>query len=73
MVNNAYVNCKHVLTENKPLLDHLAKTLVDQEVVSAEEFQVMLVQFRAQTVDYEILGEDRNREQLPFQNMPTWV
>jgi hypothetical protein len=54
-------------------LDHLAKTLVDQEVVSAEEFQVMLVQFRAQTVDYEILGEDRNREQLPFQNMPTWV
>eukprot|EP00550_Attheya_septentrionalis_P005657 CAMPEP_0198280050 /NCGR_PEP_ID=MMETSP1449-20131203/218_1 /TAXON_ID=420275 /ORGANISM="Attheya septentrionalis, Strain CCMP2084" /LENGTH=671 /DNA_ID=CAMNT_0043975313 /DNA_START=61 /DNA_END=2076 /DNA_ORIENTATION=- len=73
MVNNAYIKCKHVLTENKPLLDHLAKTLVTQEVVSAEEFQMMLVQFKSQTVDYEILGEDRNRDQLPFQKMPTWV
>ena len=55
------------------LLDHLAKTLMEQEVVSAEEFQAMLVEFGAKTVDYKILGEERRREDLPFQNMPSFV
>jgi len=73
MVNNSYLTAKKVLTENRPLLDHLAKTLVDQEVVSAEEFQMMLVQFKAQTTKYEVIGEERNREKLPFQDLPASV
>merc|ERR1712151_1412971 len=39
LVNNSYIKAKKIITDNRPLLDHLAKTLVEQEVVSAEEFQ----------------------------------
>jgi len=73
MVNNSYLTAKKVLTDNRPLLDHLAKTLVEQEVVSAEEFQMMLVQFKAQTIKYEVIGQDRNRDKLPFQDLPATV
>jgi len=73
MVNNSYLTAKRVLTENRPLLDHLAKTLVEQEVVSAEEFQMMLVQFKAQTTKYEVIGAERNRDKLPFQDLPATV
>ena len=70
-VNNSYLVAKKILTENCPLLDHLANTLMEQEVVSAEEFQMMLVQFKAKTVGYGILGEERHCEDLPFQNLHT--
>ena len=70
LVNNSYLKAKQILTENRALLDHLAKTLVEQEVVSAEEFQMMLVEFKAKTYEFDVIGEDRNREQLPFQSLP---
>jgi cell division protease FtsH len=73
LVNNSYIIAKKILTENRDLLDHLATVLMDQEVVSAEEFQMMLVQFNAKTIDYAVLGEERNREKLPFQNIPLRV
>lgn len=73
MVNNSYLTAKKVLTGNRDLLDHLAATLVEQEVVSAEEFQMMLVQFNAKTVGYEVIGEDLNRQKLPFQEFPVAV
>merc|ERR1712224_507559 len=73
MVNNSYLTAKKVLTDNRPLLDYLAKTLVEQEAVSAEEFQMMLVKFRAQTTKYEVIGEEFNRDKLPFQDLPTTV
>lgn len=69
LVNNSYLKAKKVLTQNRDLLDHLAKTLVEQEVVTAEEFQMMLVQFRAQTTSFDVIGEERNREKLPFQTL----
>jgi len=71
LVNNSYLKAKQIITENRPLLDHLAKTLVEQEVVSAEEFQMMLVEFNAKVADFDIIGDDLNRDSLPFQNMPT--
>jgi len=70
LVNNSYIKCKQILEDNKPLLHHLAKTLVEQEVVSAEEFQMMIVEFNSQTADFKVIGEEKNREQLPFQEMP---
>mmetsp|Transcript_91370 Transcript_91370/g.255208 ORF Transcript_91370/g.255208 Transcript_91370/m.255208 type:complete len:675 (-) Transcript_91370:91-2115(-) len=70
LVNNSYLIAKKILNDNRELLEHLTKTLMEQEVVSAEEFQMMLVQFKAKTVDYKIIGEERNREQLPFQKLP---
>ena len=70
LVNNSYLIAKQILQNNRDLLDHLAATLIEQEVVSAEEFQVMLVQFNAQTIDYKVLGQERNREVLPFQFLP---
>jgi len=73
LVNNAYLICKQILTENRPLLDHLAKTLVEQEVVSAEEFQMMLVEYKVQALSYEVFGEERNRDKLPFQELPATV
>lgn len=73
LVNNAYLIAKKVLTDNKALLEHLTKTLMEQEVVSAEEFQMMLVQFKSVTIDYAILGELKNRDKLPFQKLPQAV
>jgi len=73
LVNNSYLTAKRILSENMPLLHHLAKTLVEQEVVSAEEFQMMLVEFNAKVVEYKIIGEERNREKLPFQTLPASV
>jgi cell division protease FtsH len=73
LVNNSYLVAKQILTDNRDLLEHLTATLMEREVVSAEEFQMMLVQFKAKTIDYKILGEERNRESLPFQNMPASV
>ena len=73
LVNNSYLIAKRVLEDNRDLLDHLAGVLMEQEVVSAEEFQMMLVEHRARTIDYAILGNERNRQQLPFQQMPESV
>ncbi|GAX15824.1 cell division protease FtsH [Fistulifera solaris] len=73
LVNNSYLIAKKILSENKELLEHLKNELMEREVVSAEEFQMMLVQFKARTIDYAIVGADRNRDQLPFQSMPASV
>ena len=73
LVNNSYIIAKKILTENKDLFEHLTKVLLEQEVVSAEEFQMMLVEFKAKTVDYAIIGEERNREKLPFKILPQGV
>merc|ERR1712137_96448 len=72
LVSNAYVLAKKVLTDNSELLEHLSQTLIEQEVVSAEEFQMMLVQFKAKTTGYEVLGDERNREALPFKIFPEY-
>ena len=37
-----------------------------------EEFQMILVEFGTKTVDFGVFGEDRNRDNLPFQ-MPLKV
>jgi cell division protease FtsH len=71
LVNNSYIKAKKIITDNRPLLDHLAKTLVEQEVVSAEEYQMMLVEFNAQVAEFDVIGTELNRESLPFQSMPT--
>jgi len=73
LVNNSYLTAKHILSTNMPLLEHLARTLVEQEVVSAEEFQMMLVDFDAKVVPFETIGQTRNRDKLPFQDLPTVV
>jgi len=73
LVNNSYLTAKNILMSNRPLLDHLAKTLVEQEVVSAEEFQMMLVEYNAKVVPFEVIGEERNRDKLPFKRFPKTV
>ena len=71
LVNNSYIKAKLIISSNRPLLDHLAKTLVEQEVVSSEELQMMLVEFNSKVADFDVIGKDKNREQLPFQTLPT--
>eukprot|EP00536_Pseudo-nitzschia_multiseries_P013314 jgi/Psemu1/68658/estExt_Genemark1.C_5600005 len=73
LVNNSYVIAKTILEENRELFEHLTKALMEQEVVSAEEFQMMLVNFNAKTIDYKIIGDERNREVLPFKLLPDTV
>merc|ERR1712194_436760 len=73
LVNNSYLTAKHILSTNMPLLEPLARTLVEQEVVSAEEFQMMIVEFDAKVVPFEIIGQPRNRDKLPFQDLPAVV
>merc|ERR1712113_635540 len=66
LVNNSYMTAKKIIEENRPLLDHLAKVLVEQEVVSAEEFAMMQVEFGAKVTPFEVIGEELNRDKLPF-------
>mmetsp|Transcript_16593 Transcript_16593/g.34170 ORF Transcript_16593/g.34170 Transcript_16593/m.34170 type:complete len:676 (+) Transcript_16593:219-2246(+) len=73
LVNNSYIIAKKILLENKELFEHLTKALMETEVVSAEEFQMMLVEFNAKTIDYKLIGEERNREVLPFKLLPDTV
>jgi len=73
LVNNSYLTAKQILHDNKDLLEHLTEALLDKETVSAEEFQMMLVQFKAKTIKYETIGQERNRERLPFQALPSKI
>ena len=70
LVNNSYLKAKQIIEDNRDLLDLLAKTLVDQEVVSSEEFQMMIVQCGSKTADFKIIGEEQKRDDLPFQDLP---
>ncbi len=73
LVNNAYIKAKTILSDNSELLHHLASTLVEQEVVSAEEFQMMLITFNSKVVDYKTFAssyDERSRQKLPFQKFP---
>jgi len=42
LVDEAYARCKHVLVENRHILDKLADMLVDKETVDSEELQNLL-------------------------------
>jgi ATP-dependent Zn protease len=50
---NSYLVAKQILTDNRDLLENLTAELMEREVVSAEEFQMMLVEFKAKTIDYK--------------------
>lgn len=73
LVNNSYLLAKKILTDNAEMLEELKEMLCDTEVVTAEEFQMLLVKYGAQTVGYEVIGEERNREKLPFQQLPAYI
>eukprot|EP00533_Pseudo-nitzschia_delicatissima_P008228 CAMPEP_0116105442 /NCGR_PEP_ID=MMETSP0327-20121206/15034_1 /TAXON_ID=44447 /ORGANISM="Pseudo-nitzschia delicatissima, Strain B596" /LENGTH=677 /DNA_ID=CAMNT_0003597847 /DNA_START=217 /DNA_END=2250 /DNA_ORIENTATION=- len=73
LVNNSYIIAKTILLENKELFEALTKALMETEVVGAEEFQMMLVEYKAQAIDYKLIGEERNREALPFKALPEFM
>lgn len=70
LVNNSYMIAKSILLENRELFEHLTQALMETEVVSAEEFQMMLVNYKAQAIDYKLIGEEKNRDALPFKALP---
>jgi len=70
LVNNSYIIAKEILLNNRELFEHLTQALMETEVVSAEEFQMMLVDFNAKAIDYKLIGEERNRDALPFKALP---
>jgi len=70
LVNGSYCKAKEILENNLDLLHHLAKVLVEQEVVSTEEFQMMVIEFHAKTANFQLVGLKRRREELPFQDIP---
>ena len=69
LVNQAYVNCKKILTNNRELLETLASSLMEQETVSAEEFQLMIAEKGKYMQPYDIYG-DAEEGALPFDTMP---
>jgi cell division protease FtsH len=73
LVNNSYMMAKKILLENYDLFEELTQALMEREVVSAEEFQMMLYENKSKVVDYKLIGEERNREKLPFQQLPPTV
>jgi len=73
LVNNSYLTAKKILTDNRLLLNDLSKILCEREQVTAEEFQMMQVEYGLTMIDYKEIGEERNREDLPFQTLPEMV
>jgi len=69
LVNNSYLKAKEVLSNNRELFQELTDALMEREVVSAEEFQMMLLKNNAKTVEYKLMPDERNREKLPFQTL----
>ena len=47
--------------------------IISTSVVTAEEFQMMVLMFDAKVFEYKLMGDDRNREQLPFKDFPNSV
>jgi hypothetical protein len=46
---------------------------MEREVVSAEEFQMMLYENKSKSIDYGLIGGETNREQLPFKDLPPQI
>merc|ERR1711865_1036509 len=70
LVNNSYLAAKNILLDNYDLFEELTQALMEREVVSAEEFQMMLYENKSKVVDYTVIGGETNREKLPFQELP---
>jgi len=72
LVANAYARCKKILTENRVLLDQLAEALLEQETVSAEEFQLMIAENGKYMAPYELYpGKYQYDIPLPFGEQPS--
>merc|ERR1719181_133321 len=72
LVANAYARCKKILTENRVLLDQFALQLLEQETVTAEEFQLMIAENGKYMAPYELYpGEYKYDIALPFGEQPT--
>ena len=65
LVNCSYERAKSILENNMSLLHHLARALVEREVVSAEEFSMMLIEFNAKTVSFDISKSERSHNTEP--------
>ena len=39
-------------------------------MVTAEELQYMMLKFDSKMVEYKLMGEEKFRDELPFQEMP---
>jgi cell division protease FtsH len=70
IVNNSYVRAREILQQNRKLLDHLAHALIDHEIVTAEEFETMIIQFKASMANFSLDSEGNDVYSLPFQNLP---
>merc|ERR1711935_208132 len=73
LVNNSYMMAKRILLENMDLFEELTAALLEREVVSAEEFQMMLYNNKSKSIDYELIGTETNRDKLPFAELPPTV
>ena len=57
----------NIVKENRYLLNYIEKTLVDQEVLSAEDFQIILIHFRSDISNFILIGKDINCGDFMFQ------
>ena len=42
-------------------------------MVTAAEFQMILLMFDAKVCEYKVMGDDRTRDSLPFKDFPNRV
>jgi len=73
LVNNAYLLAKKILSDNNEMVIELKDMLMDTEVVTAEEFQMLLVRYKARCVPFQLYDDELNTEKLPFQLLPGMV
>lgn len=70
LTTNSYKVCRQIILDNMELLHYLAAELLEREVVTAEEFELMLVKFKPKTYPYDLLSNTYDEKDLPFQGMP---
>lgn len=67
IINQAYFRGKKILTENRDLLEALARKLLDQDTVTAEELALLMVEYKAESAPYAAYDGGPDKELLPFQ------
>jgi cell division protease FtsH len=69
IIHDSYEKARDILQNNRKLLDHLAHALIDHEIVTAEEFEAMLIEFKASMARFHLDSQESDVYNLPLQNL----
>merc|ERR1719223_388312 len=70
LVNNSYMLAKNIILDNYDVFEELTQALMEREVVSAEEFQMMLYENKSKVVDYKLIVSAEEFQMMLYEELP---